>query len=569
MSRFAGAMTILAVIACVSGCSSSQPKSCTGDQDCPEGQVCGADGKCSPKVQPDGEAGNEDGGQATDSGDTDSGPKPCQHDRECPPDKVCDLSTGECVAGKPCQESYHCDKGMYCDPDGKTCKTRSQLCEPCTIDEQCPDPGMGDLCIDYPNGKFCGQHCDPAGCPPGYVCDTSAGSGHPGSHGQCRSNTGECGSAFVCHEDSDCASNRVCNKATGKCVAKCQDIGCAAGLVCHATGHCGQACSTDADCSAFGDGLICCTGPGQPSPYCTSDSVGVCRPSGCVLHSECLITTGSSLGYCDKRTGECKTGCRHGSETAGVVSDCKSGYKCECTNGTVSCDSFDCCPDPGSAEDCVCNPEVQSCAGVSVCDDGECIKIPCYERGVVIACAAHNLCCGFPVGDYYPCPSGVAEGDCYVADANTWCASCADEGKACDTPGVGRGAPGVCMKDQKDGNTYCHPSCNTTDDCPATWQCDYAYVQACQDQSNCEATASCEVIVRKTDDNGQVQEIKGCTCQTDADCPTDINGFRAVCEDFTICDYTVDPVDCHPGKVCKFAKACLSQIGCSALHGTK
>lgn len=558
-------VSFLALALFAAACSSSDAKPCQDDTDCGEYQYCAADGRCHPKTIPgdgmDGEDGGLDGDQAADS---DQGPKPCENDWDCPPDKVCEVSSGECVAGNACQHSYNCSSDQYCDPDGEVCKDRSELCEPCATDEQCPDPGMGDMCVSYPDGNYCGQSCGARTCPVGYDCDRDSGSGTGVNWGQCISNEGTCDSTFVCHTDDDCAANKVCDKNSGKCKSKCQDIGCAAGLVCHATGHCGTACAADGDCAIFGSGLVCCTAAGVPVSYCTADSIGVCRPSGCVLHAECEILGGNSLGYCDNRTGECKTGCRIGGEKD-IVSDCKAGYKCDCTNGTATCDLFDCCPDPGKPEACKCNPELDDCSQVSVCDDGECIKIPCYERGVEIACAAHNLCCGFPIDDGYTCPGGVTAGDCYTAPKDQWCAPCSEEGKSCQTPNLGYGEPGVCLSDE-DSNTYCHPACRDTDDCPATWQCNYAYIQGCQDASNCESTATCEVVYRYYDDNQQLQEVSGCMCQTDADCPSDINGFQAVCIDTNICANADDPTDCHQGKICKFAKACLSGVGCPALN---
>jgi len=568
------ARTVL-IIACLgfvlSACSSSGGKPCETDADCADGEFCDTDGKCHKKEVPDGYDGNGNDGDGDQVPEGDPGPQPCEHDRDCPPDKVCEVATGECVDGDMCQESYNCPSDQYCDPVGKICKDRSELCEPCTIDEQCPDPGMGDMCIEYPDGTYCGKSCGTAGCPPGYECDYTAGSGEGPNPGQCRSNTGSCEGTFICHEDEDCAANKVCNKDTGKCVNKCQVVPCTAGQVCHATGHCGPACEEDADCEDYGDGLICCTGAGTPVEFCTADSVGVCRPAGCVLHAECSSTLEHSLGYCDKRDGTCKEGCRYGGEH-GVVSDCTAGYECTCTQGEVSCDAFDCCPDPGKPEACVCDPEQQDCSQVSVCDDGECTKIPCYERGTDIACAAHNLCCGFPTDgngdpDGYPCPDGVPEGDCYVAPKDEWCAPCGEEGKACDTAAhLGYGEPGVCLKDG-DENTYCHPACRDTNDCPATWQCNFAYIQGCEQADQCEPTASCDLWIRQYDENNEIQEVNACHCETDDDCPDDINGFKAVCVETSICDYTVEPADCHDGKVCKFAKACLSSVGCPDLHG--
>jgi len=544
---------------------SSGGKSCTNDTECAADEYCANDGKCHKKEIPDGSDGTSGDGDQGPGDTADQGPQPCQHDSDCPVDKVCNIATGDCEDGDACQYSYNCPSDQYCEPVGKICKDRSELCEACTVDEQCPDPGMGDMCITYPDGDFCGQRCGTAGCPPGYDCDMTAGSGTGPNPGQCRSNTGSCEGTFICSDDSDCAANRICNLSTGKCVKKCQDIGCAGGLICHFTGHCGIQCASAADCSTYGDNLVCCVGVGDPVSYCTADSTGMCRPSGCVLHEECVLNppVDHSYGYCDIGSGECKTGCRIAGEI-GIVSDCTSGYYCECSAGEVSCDTFDCCPDPGKPEACKCNPESEDCSLVNVCDNGTCTKIPCYERGTDIACAAHNMCCGFPIDDGYDCPVTTLEGDCYVAPKEEWCQSCSEAGNACQTPGLGYGEPGICLTDNDD-NSYCHPACRDTNDCPATWQCNYAYGQGCEQADQCEPTATCEMIYKGYDENQEVQEVKGCHCLTDDDCPDDINGFKAVCVDPTICDHTVEPVDCQQGKICKFGKACLSSVGCPDL----
>jgi hypothetical protein len=202
---------------------------------------------------------------------------------------------------------------------------------------------------------------------------------------------------------------------------------------------------------------------------------------------------------------------------------------------------------------------------VDVCDNGQCVQIPCHERGVHIACARSGVCCGFPLDGSYPCPQDVSEGECYVAPRDTWCKPCGSDGDACEVPGYGHGEPGVCLTDEKDSNTYCHLNCRTSDDCPATWQCKYTYIQACRQASDCEPTATCEMAYKGYDDQGQVQEVDACHCQTDADCPADVRGFRAVCEDFRICDETQEPMECHDGKVCKYAKACQCSSCCADL----
>ena len=556
-----GLVAFLVVVA-VPACSSGQ-KSCTTDEDCAPDEFCAIDQKCHKKGLPDGHDG--DGNDTFDGdgpGDADQGPPPCEHDRECPPDQVCDA--GDCVAGSPCNYDYNCDMAtQYCDPTGKVCKARSALCEPCLEDYQCPDPSMGDMCIDYPDGKYCGMRCGTQACPAGYDCDLTAGSGTGSNPGQCRSNTGSCEGTFICQEDDDCAANKVCNRSTGKCVPKCaDDTSCPGGQKCHYTGHCGAPCAADADCNQFGDNLICCVSAGVPSQYCDANSTGKCRPSGCVLHSECLQTVGDSLGYCDKRTNTCMPGCRAADPTA--VNDCKSGMKCVCYKGEVSCDGFDCCPDPGETGTCICDPEKQDCSQVAVCDDGTCEKIPCNERGDVnIACARNQVCCGWPEADGYPCPTGTPEGECYVAPKEIWCSACGSSGGTCEVSGYGYGEPGYCSEDS-DGNTYCHLACRDSQDCPATWQCDYSFIQACDPAqgAECEGGATCEPF---TDQEGNTFQL--CICQTDADCPDDFNGFAGVCDEQIICDYA-DPQnpDCQGKMVCNFAKACQCSNCCEQLH---
>jgi hypothetical protein len=155
-----------------------------------------------------------------------------------------------------------------------------------------------------------------------------------------------------------------------------------------------------------------------------------------------------------------------------------------------------------------------------------------------------------------------------MAPKEIWCSACGSEGDPCEVQGYGYGEPGICLSDGGDGNTYCHLACRDAQDCPATWQCDYSYIQGCDPQqgADCEAGASCEVAYKGYDDQGNVVEVKACVCQTDADCPAEQNGFTVVCEPQQLCDMTVDPPDCRQASVCSFAKACQCQTCCSQLH---
>lgn len=542
------------------GCDESKPiKGCITAADCTGGQIC-ENGRCRDESLPDGGDGADgDSGDGSDgSGDhpAEEGPA-CSHDRECPPDQVCNPTTGTCIPGRTCKVDrpyQFCDLDVeYCDPVGLVCKRRSKLCEPCAADVQCPDPVLGDMCITYPTGRFCGQACGVMACKAGFDCDLGSGSGAGRNPGQCRARSNDCKNISWCTDDTDCAGNELCDKPTGNCIGKCtDDAACPENQKCHLSGRCGPPCASNADC---GGSLICCTAPGG---YCDAASIGRCRPSGCALHRECPVADGTAIGYCDKRTGQCMTGCR--AADARTVDDCKSGMKCECTKGTATCDTFDCCGDPG--QPCLCDPSVEDCSKVTVCTDGTCSEIPCQERGDVhTACSRNQACCGLPIGDGYPCPASVSEGECYLA-VEPVCKSCSANAD-CDVPGYGFGEKGVCLADGSDNNQYCHLGCRTNNDCPATWSCDYSFFQGCNQNAKCSATATCDMIYVDQDGN----RVDACHCKTDADCPSDFDGFKGHCSPETAIDLSKDPPERKTVQICQFAKACQCESCCSELKG--
>ena len=144
--------------------------------------------------------------------------------------------------------------------------------------------------------------------------------------------------------------------------------------------------------------------------------------------------------------------------------------------------------------------------------------------------------------------------------ADPVCKPCQDHPE-CDLAGYGFGEKGVCLEDEQGGPKFCHLGCRSNNDCPSTWQCDYVFLQACEQAEHCEATASCQPI--RTDQEGNV--TSGCHCQTDADCPSDILGFQGHCESMRVCDYSQETPACQMAKVCHFAKACLCQNCCTEL----
>jgi hypothetical protein len=308
----------------------------------------------------------------------------------------------------------------------------------------------------------------------------------------------------------------------------------------------------------------------------------VCEPKA---RTQCQDDVTYWVDSCDKlgdKIEDCECGCNGGStgcNSSCCDPDCE-GRKC----GPDGCGDT-CLPGCGEGEQCndqglcecapscsgrVCGPDrcggtcPPGCSDIEACErgSGQCVEIAC--RDVQVFCNSNDMCCGWPE-DGYPCPDGVSLGECYTAPLDIWCQPCEGKtlGDPCEVPGYGHGDPGVCMMYGGNPDLYCQIACRDELDCPNGWMCFGPFMQSCEQTMDCEATAVCDYIFRDYDEQGNLLELNGCHCQTDEDCPVEIDGFEGLCESMPSCDNTVNPPDCRMVNICSYARSCQCADCCS------
>ena len=456
-----------------------------------------------------GDAGPDSGpGTGPDAGSPDSGPADggCKADTACGSNRWCEQSTGICRDAKPCPQGQgNCDyqfdpqapdycggSRCYCDPLDKGCKPLHTPCTACATSAEC---GNDRLAYDYPadcvtDGGFADASvCIPRrdgyfGCPPGYQT--------PPSGNYCIPGGGHCGGQGACQTDADCdphSPRPICDTAHQLCVGACgfdlltgDSPACPSGQVCHLTpilaklppqdpnygrGHCAVPCTSGTAC---GSGLVCAAeGIQHPVQRCRLP------PPQCLDDVECPDSPAThSLGYCDKASHNCQTGCR-------TKDDCHGGY---------------------------------------LCDNGTCVAETCLQAGgAVNGCDYGDFCCG-ETQSPPTCPPGVDAGACYQRPPQTWCGTCSADSdcKGSNYPSRS-GNPNKCL-DMGDNKKLCALGCEPGKpaQCPRSWDCETIYV-ACSADSDCgnQSGAHCD---KPADGGGGT-----CTCPTgtDAQCPNDAN----------------------------------------------
>ena len=168
-----------------------------------------------------------------------------------------------------------CPEGWYCrayqvGPDVRSLCTPAgaNLCKPCKNDLQCGD----GVCMELPEGRFCGRDCTGGKCPDGYQCvDMTREDGQPSR--QCRPANGTCscrvsseGQERTCVRENEvgtCFGYETCNVALGW-------VGCTAREpmteVCN---------GVDDDCNGVAD-----DNPARPGETCQNEVPGVGACSG-------------------------------------------------------------------------------------------------------------------------------------------------------------------------------------------------------------------------------------------------------------------------------------------------
>jgi hypothetical protein len=164
-------------------------------------------------------------------------------------------------ADRPCSFDTHCCSGTCCN---KICCGPDQQCN---LNGQCVcKPDNAAACAGRECGTAtnnCGQtvSCGPlnGACPQGKVCGASGTCGYDA--GTCRQGDKTCGAKGI---------QFPCNEGTSSRPCFCWRTS-SGGTICGANVECGETCSTDADCTAFGPGSACvdiedCQCSSNPSP---------------------------------------------------------------------------------------------------------------------------------------------------------------------------------------------------------------------------------------------------------------------------------------------------------------
>jgi hypothetical protein len=457
MSKRLSWLIFAALLACAAAAGvfncSSDPSGASGADAAQNGEgkdtgIGGGDGDTGNGGGKDtGTSDKDGGGTGKDAGGWPVGGLCTARDQECPPNQICDFEHGKCVEGKGCPQgiancAYQQDDqnpdycgtdgvNCYCDTEGKTCKRRLLLCEPCASDQECgenaSEAGDEDRCIDYPEGKLCGKACGALRCPAGFECVAMNPPGSGPNPNQCRpmrptqADPFSCAGVTPCASDADCPDParhkcyiyipgaqmgvcssycendndcpvaegtgivKICNKETGSCVPGCvrpdgtmDDNKCPAPYVCHANGKCGNACGTDSECTSMFPGDIDWICDGGKCKCCLAKNPdGTCADKCCLNDVDCPFP-----GYCDRVTRQCQDNkCRD-------EKDCLSGYKCE---------------------------------------NAACVELNCVESGgAAIECNVFEFCCGEGKATNCVDPSGqaVETGHCFQASSPPWCTKC-------------------------------------------------------------------------------------------------------------------------------------------------
>ncbi|HEY4220192.1 MAG TPA: hypothetical protein VGO62_02600, partial [Myxococcota bacterium] len=125
-----------------------------------------------------------------------------------------------------------------------------------------------------------------------------------------------------------------------------------------------------------------------------------------------------------------------------------------------------------------CNSD-DDCGAFETCAGGQCHAQGC--RGKDVSCDLGQWCCGQEAfSDASTCPTGVADGACFVAP-DPWCRSCSSNDDCSDiaTSPYAHGDPSFCFELQRtdaSGNQvsigkFCSVGCASNADCPRGLTC--------------------------------------------------------------------------------------------------
>jgi hypothetical protein len=332
------------------------------------------------------------------------------------------------LAECPCV-GLDCAEGQICDPTLGLCSLPRELCDDCTVSEQCGGPN--DLCLTYTltgggAESVCATECTTAAdCGDGYSClpvnlgdDVTAEMCIP----DIRTCTDRC-------EDVTCEEDFRCNPLDGRCEPQGQvcdrcasDAECG-GLQDRCLGLRGADCTQNRDCAV---GENCLTDPDTGDQFCQGGYCGaVCNPqlglvSTCPAETVCFrVGDDPAEGQCLPLRLSCVDRCS--------AVECDEGFNCDDTTGECVRATTD-----------YCNP-CDSTPGCGEYDD-ICLNLS-GERRCLPSCDGENVC---PLG--YQCRLNISSNMyCVPANREAECVDCTEtdcpNGESCYALG------GACLPD--------------------------------------------------------------------------------------------------------------------------
>ncbi|MCB9506287.1 MAG: hypothetical protein H6697_01320 [Myxococcales bacterium] len=482
MTRIGILATITATLTALAACSDSSPPSgdrrdagiCRSADDCVDGEECVAfvcvaadvedeeirtiedtqrdapDTDVDTGEEPDGADGGPDADTGIEAGGFGAG---CREDRDCDSGYCIDTREGR-VCTVPCTdtcpaEGWSCrrvsdggvDLVMICVPD------ETIVCEPCEADIECG--GLDDLCLDYPDGRFCGQVCDAGSdCPTGYVCDeVSTGGG--GLARQCVREFGICGDCLDfdgdlygegpgclgldCDEASDATFDgapELCDRADNDCDAEVDEGFDFEGDPANC-GGCGVACRPPRGVGACEAGACvvasCAEGRYDVNGDYEDGCEYACTPNA--------ASAGAEL--CNSVDDDCDGDVDEGFDLSADTSNCgRCGLACNLANASSLCMEGACVVDDCAGSFADCNGlDVDGCEVDTLSDRfncGDCTQF-CELSNAASICTAGECAISRCTAGWDDCDLDPANG-CEVS-LNTDEENCGECGYTCDISG--------------------------------------------------------------------------------------------------------------------------------------
>lgn len=153
----------------VFGAGACDAPECEVSANCPQGEVCNAEGRCE----------TQDCSSSLDcqieeycnaeSGNCESG---CSNDRDCLPTHVCDAETNTCVEPGCRNTQLDCQVGEFCNNLTGDCYDAGGFyCQSCESTEDCGSANNVCLRMGGSQQTYCGVDCSGGQeCPRGYEC---------------------------------------------------------------------------------------------------------------------------------------------------------------------------------------------------------------------------------------------------------------------------------------------------------------------------------------------------------------------------------------------------------------